>query len=229
MRAYMTWLPFVFLVLTPLSTSLLPHVFWGKKHGPQRTPAYRQKCGLSMYFDDCERRDDLQLGTWVGINSRMPGHASSPHWRNQFCEEKRDALEKYLGYTQNSAFVLSSDEIEEATLMWLVDCDIIDVDNDETNENGRECKYKSISDLVVASRSSTVSDCLALVWERIASMYESGFVSSDHEIIQMIAFPKALWEYETMVSMLDAIEICKPLLPSNFQLKIDLFHPGEFN
>lgn len=187
----------------------------------------RTKCGLSMYFDDCERRDDEQFEPWLNTNSLMSSQTTPSNWRLPFGEEKRLALERYLGYNQESASALSIDEIEEATLIWAVDCNIVALGNDESIEQEVRCKYTSISDLLIASACSTVTDCLAFVWDTIVKLYETGSSSKDGESVQIIAFPTALWDYETMVTMLNALEICKPLLPSDKRLKIDLFHPGE--
>jgi len=41
----------------------------------------------------------------------------------------------------------------------------------------------------------------------------------------MIVFPKSLWNYDTAVDTVKLIDIAKPLLPPEFELKLDLFHP----
>jgi hypothetical protein len=181
-----------------------------------------------MYFDDCERHGVEEWEPWLNNDSLESSQKSPSPWRHPIGEEKRSALDRYLGYNQESTSALSIEEIEEATLIWAVDCDIVGVSDDESDNQESKCKYSSISDLLVASKCSTVTDCLAVVWTIVAKLFEKGTTSEDGEGVQLIAFPKALWEYETMVTMLDTIEICKPLLPSNTRLKIDLFHPGKY-
>jgi hypothetical protein len=98
----------------------------------------------------------------------------------------------------------------------------------------KTAKYDSIKDLQVSSSNSTLQS-LSFLWDGIADAIEqkisesssSTLSSSDESSVNLMVFPesKHLWDYDIMVTMLEAIQISKPLLPSQFDLHLDLFHP----
>lgn len=196
-----------------------------------------------MYFDDRERLQDFEarnLFSWQ--NEANP-------WIISLSNEKRLALERYLGFNPESASKLTDEQVEEETLRWVVDSDIVlDADDNEScSSNGIESdteenldrhwsttmKYSSIKDLVVASSCHSTLECLAFLWNNIADTLEdeisSPSVSSSQSLdsVKLIVFPKSesLWNYDTIVTMLVAIQIAQPLLPAQFDLRLDLFHP----
>jgi hypothetical protein len=95
----------------------------------------------------------------------------------------------------------------------------------------RLAKYDTIKDLFVASSCYTLLDSLTYVWNVIADAFQEqqhaqGTTSSSS--VHLIVFPKSqpLWDYDVMVNMLLSIQICKPFLPDNVHLQLDLFHPN---
>jgi hypothetical protein len=186
-----------------------------------------------MYFDDCERRD-VDDPLWSPSTSSSFSNANP--WIMSMSEEKRLAMEKLLGYNPVSAAKLTRDQVEEETLRWAVDTNIVwageDFDDDEddddivaTKDRSRHSKYDSIKDLRVASSCETLVDSLAFVWSVLADALQQR--EGDSTAVQLIVFPrtKPLWNYDTMVNMLVAIQICKPFLPPQVHLQLDLFHP----
>lgn len=172
-------------------------------------------------------------------------------------EEKRLAMEKLLGYNPTSAAKLTPDQVEEETLRWAVDTNIVWAgDDDDVNDNDNDdnismmtekddnmrsppsrdkqrlAKYENISDLRVASSCETLLDSLAYVWSILADALQQkqdddAAANANSSIVQLIVFPntKPLWNYDVMANMLMAIQICKPFLPSDVDLQLDLFHP----
>jgi hypothetical protein len=171
-----------------------------------------------MYFDDCERKDIEELKNL------------SASWSTPFSEEKQKALASHLGYNYESANDLTVDKVEEETLVWAIDSDVVSVGDCEESNPGN-CKFRSFSDLIIASNCATVTNCMALVWKELERLFQMDIASHDDDSVYMIVFPKtkALWEYDTMVTMLQAIEICKALLPSHVDLIFDCFHPDYKN
>jgi len=167
-----------------------------------------------MYFDDCERRDVDDVWSMDGSNNK----ATSP-WIMSRSEEKRLAMEQFLGYTPESTAKLSDEQVEDEILQWAVDTHVVGGGDDDKTA----CKYNVISDLIVASSCVTAEESLALLWEQLAGLLEL----QEQDSVYMIAFPKAtdLWDYDTMVLVLQAIQVSKSLLPPEFDVKIDLFHP----
>jgi len=188
-----------------------------------------------MYFDDCERRPLVE--EWEGW---LPELNSRVSWTTSRTEAKQQAIQQLLGYNAQSASKLSTDQVELETLQWLADCNIVwspdDDDEDDNNNNGpkrtgepikkqpRTTRYSTISDLIVASDCHSDIDSLALLWNLIAKLLENQELNS----VYMTVFPNAtsLWDYDTMVTTLQAIAISKPLLPTAMQnVQLDLFHP----
>jgi hypothetical protein len=116
-------------------------------------------------------------------------------------------------------------------------------DNNDKSKNynsGRQqrlksAKYDIIKDLQVSSSNSTLQS-LSFLWDGIADAIEQKISESSSSIlsssessssVNLIVFPKSkqLWDYDIMVTVLEAIQISKPLLPSQFDLHLDLFHP----
>ncbi len=196
---------------------------------------------LSMYFDDHERLQDSE-----GKDLFLFQNFDKP-WITSLSNEKQCALEKFIGYNPVSASKLTNDQVEEETLRWLIDTGILatddeDAQSDELNRDVQEdserrwrtaVKYGSIKDLLVASSCNSVLDSLTFLWNAIADTLE-GEISSptlsstqDQKPVKLIVFPKSesLWDYDAIVTVLEAIQIAKPLLPNQFDLRLDLFHP----
>ncbi|KAG7356237.1 hypothetical protein IV203_000923 [Nitzschia inconspicua] len=187
---------------------------------------------LQMYFDDCERLD-VDDPLWSSSLS------DSKPWIMSLSEEKSLAMEKLLGYNPVSASKLTSDQVEEETLRWAVDTNIVwagveeEEDDDDdgrsaSNERRRYAKYERINDLQVASSCKTILESLTFVWNVLANaLQHQQNEDSDSCVTQLIVFPnsKPLWDYDVMVNMLMAVQICKPFLPSHIKLQLDLFHP----
>ena len=198
-----------------------------------------------MYFDDPERLE--------GEDVLSPESSIyNANWITSYQEEKSLALQNLLGYQPSSAAKLTDEQVEEETLRWMIDTNIIWVENDEeeddenTDGNGkqqqtRRAKYDSIQDLKVASKCDTVLESLTFCWSVIADVLQgqqeqdqqypvSSRASSSSEALsaQLVVFPKSesLWDYDVMVDMLLAIQISKPFLPAEYNLKLDLFHPS---
>ena len=178
-----------------------------------------QRCGLQMYFDDCERRD---------VEGWEPPSSSS--WSVPFSDEKQKALERHLGFNPDSASKLTRDQVEEETLLWAVDTNIVwDCEEEECDTKTIPSKYHTISDLVVATNCTTAIESLAFLWSYLMPFFEANENSViKDDTVHMIVFPqtRALWDYDKMVTMLRSIEICKTLLPPHIaKMKLDLFHP----
>ena len=182
----------------------------------------RQHC--NMYFDDCERRP--LIDDWEGY---LPELNSRVAWTTSRAEAKENAIQQLLGYNAKSASLLSTDQVEMETLQWAADCNIVWVPEDgEENEDNQQARdssrYSSISDLIVASECESNISCLALLWKLIANLLENHELNS----LYMIVFPSAtsLWDYDNMVTTLQALAISRPLLPASMQnVQLDLFHP----
>jgi hypothetical protein len=150
-------------------------------------------------------------------------------------EEKKLAIEQLLGYRFESAAKLSDEQVEDETLHWAVDTNVLGVEDDDDEDHQQQqqqrmvCKYNSISDLIVASSCTTVMDSLALLWNVVARQI---LLQRQHEQpkssdVYLIVFPhvSALWEYNVMVTILQAIAISKSLFPPELDVQLDLFHP----
>jgi hypothetical protein len=185
-----------------------------------------------MYFDDCERRPPF-VEDWEGW---LPELNSRVSWTTSRAKAKHQAIQQLLGYNFESASQLSIDQVELETLQWVADCNIVwapdDYDDDPettivptgTATTTNTSRYASVADLIVASNCHSNVDCLAFLWDQIAKMLERQELNS----VYMIVFPNAtsLWDYDGMVTTLQALAISKPLLPVPLQnLQLDLFHP----
>jgi hypothetical protein len=188
-----------------------------------------------MYFDDRERLQDFEgQNIFRRQNNRNP-------WIISLSNEKRSAVDKLLGYNFKSASKLTDEEVEEETLRWVVDTDIVVAENNKESASdgiesyilGTSVKYDSIKDLLVASSCHSTLESLAFLWNAIADALEDAMSSPSFSSSQssksakLIVFSKAesLWNYDTIVTMLEAIQIAQPLLPTQFRLQLDLFHP----
>ena len=115
---------------------------------------------FSMYFDDHERSQDLK-----GRNI-FPRQNDENPWIISLSNEKRLAVEKFIGYNPKSASKLTDEHVEEETLRWVVDTDIVLTADDEDSSSDSiksdmkrtadrqqvtGVKYDSIKDLLVAS------------------------------------------------------------------------------
>jgi hypothetical protein len=202
-----------------------------------------------MYFDDCERMTG-ELGDWErSVSSILGGDPDRlSAWTASRSEDKRRAIDRLLGYNARSASALSDGQVEEETLRWAVDTNLVwtggeDEEDDAGTRNfSRDrqfpAKYDRIKDLRVASSCNTLVESLAYLWDVLADVLEqertessppssAGAGSRTGSALHLIVFPKSkpLWDYDTMVTLLQAIQISKPLLPSELELRIDLFHP----
>jgi hypothetical protein len=197
-----------------------------------------------MYFDDCERFESMDHSSPLWSSSLF----HNP-WIMSMSEEKVLAMEKLLGYNSRSAALLTEDQVEEETLRWAIDTNVVWAGEDDDEEEQqqqhdpkslqakkRKCvaKYDSIKDLCVASSCYTLLDSLAFVWNIIANALQDqqqqiaqGTATASSSSVHLIVFPKSqqLWDYDVMVNMLLAIQICKPFLPTEVHLQLDLFHP----
>lgn len=191
---------------------------------------------LSMYFDDCERSKDVTEGLQKSIyESLFPQNAAAP-WIISRSDEKHEALERFLGFNPKTVSKLTDEQIEEETLRWVVNTEIIASSEDDDDDDPRNrqhlasVQYESIHDLLVASSRDSTLECMTFLWNTIAQELEektSASVKSSPNSVKLIVFPnaKSLWDYDTMVTMLEAIQIAKPLLPSDLEVQLDLFHP----
>ena len=180
-----------------------------------KTQTRSKICSSLFYFDDCERR---------GLEEWNPSDQQDP-WIMSQSEEKQLAMEHLLGYSPEKAAQLNDAEVEEETLQWALDTHVLNyVDEEEDEEEAvASNKYDSISDLIVA-RTKSVAESLGLLWSVLGKL-----LSAKEQGVYLITFSKCapLWNYDTMVKMLQALQICKPLLP--FDIKLDLFHPRYKN
>ncbi len=189
-----------------------------------------------MYFDDHERLRDSEGGDLFSLQNL------DNSWISSLSNEKCSAVQKFIGYNPTSASKLTDDQIEEETLRWLIDTNILANHDDDSTSNDSEIdnvqgdserqwrtsvKYDSIKDLLVASSCDTKLESLTFLWNMIANMLEEQMSSECQELVKLAVFPRSesLWNYDDIVTILEAIQIAKPLLPSEFDLRLDLFHP----
>jgi hypothetical protein len=190
-----------------------------------------------MYFDDPERLE--------GQDDILSSDVYHANWIMSYSEEKRLALQNVLGYQPSSAARLNDEQVEEETLRWAIDTNIVWVDDDMEEDAGtdsqkhqpqkqRHGKYDSIQDVKIASSCDTVLESLAYCWSVIADVLQEqqkedqkNNGSSTTSSAQLVVFPRSLslWDYDAMVNMLLAIQISKPFLPPEYNLQLDLFHP----
>ena len=193
----------------------------------------RQTRAFTMYFDDHERSQGFE-----GKNI-FPWERNENPWIISSSHEKRLALEKFLGYSSKAASNLSDEQVEEKTLRWVIENDLVLAPDDDPSLKSAEghrmntVKYDGIKDLLVASSCNSTLESLTFLWNTIADTFEdemSSTVSPSHSsnFVKLIVFPRseALWDYRTIVTTLEAIRIAMPLLPTKFDLKLDLFHPN---
>ena len=189
-----------------------------------------------MYFDDHERLRDSEG------EELFPLQNLDNSWINSLSNEKCSAVQKFIGYNPTSASKLTDDQIEEETLRWLIDTNILSTDDVDSTSNDSESdnvqgdserqwrtsvKYDSIKDLLVASSCDSKLESLTFLWNIIANTLEEQMSSQCQESVKLAVFPRSesLWNYDDIVTILEAIQIAKPLLPSEFDLRLDLFHP----
>jgi hypothetical protein len=211
-------------MMIPSAIALVPHPFWNYRNAkPSQSKSAKLSPTRLSYFDDCQRRGLEEWEAWDSSSSSSSSRTESP-WIISRSEEKRQAMENLLGYNPTSAAQLSDEEIEDETLQWAVDCHIVGVGEDDEEEPNHTCKYTSLSDLKVASQCATVTESLAYVWQLVARLLQAQETNAVH----LITFPAAinLWDYDVMVTLLQALAISKPLLPPNVHLQLDLFHPN---
>lgn len=187
-----------------------------------------------MYFDDCERSKDITEGLQKSIyESIIPQNNNNP-WIISRSDEKLEALERFLGFNPTTVSKLTDEQIEEETLRWVVNTEIIasdDYDDPRNRQHLASVQYESIHDLLVASSRDSTLECMTFLWNTIAQELDekssASVKSSSPNSVKLIVFPnaKSLWDYDTMVTMLEAIQIAKPLLPSDLEVQLDLFHP----
>ncbi|OEU20544.1 hypothetical protein FRACYDRAFT_234172 [Fragilariopsis cylindrus CCMP1102] len=233
-------------VLLPTAgvVALVPHQFWNRHEATKckLSPSKRNlaRVGLSMYFDDRERFLDIEeMWNKFSFDNSL-SHVKNNQWISSLSEEKHLALERFLGYNLKSASNLSDEKIEEETLRWAVDTNFVSGEYDDDEQltpekldhsdksknynSGRQqrlksSKYDIIKDLQVSSSNSTLQS-LSFLWDGV-------FCGTELRMQLNKIFPRSkhLWDYDIMVTMLEAIQISKPLLPSQFDLHLDLFHP----
>ncbi len=188
-----------------------------------------------MYFDDHERLSDSEGGDPFSLQNL------DNSWISSLSSEKCSAVQRFIGYNPTSASKLTEDQIEEETLRWLIDTDIFAVEDDDSSNDSEldnvqadserqwrtSVKYDSIKDLLVASSCDTKLESLTFLWNTIANTLDDQMPSQSQESVKLVVFPKSesLWNYDDIVTILEAIQIAKPLLPSEFDLRLDLFHP----
>jgi len=235
-------------ILPAANMALVQHQFWNRpKMNIFRSSVSHIKT-LSMYFDDRERLGDFEgrlskpivEGLFSSKNDKNP-------WIISLSKEKRLAMEKFLGYTAKSASELTDEQVEEETLRWVVDTDIVSSTDGEDSHNSianprqdtdrqriSKIKYDGIKDLLVASSCHSKLESLAFLWNTIADTYEEGISSESSSFsetsnsVKLIVFPnsESLWDYDNIVTMLESIQIAQSLLPTEFDLRLDLFHPN---
>jgi len=226
------------LILPTLTTALVPKKFWTQPYPATQTRA------CSMYFDDLERLQDLEKRLSKPL---IGGIFAENSWIISYSDEKKMAMEQFLGYNSKSASKLTDEQVEEETLRWVVDTDmVVSADNDgsfysiESDMQGAAdrqrmttIKYDSIKDLLIASSCHSTLESLTFLWNVIADSLEdeiespSLFSSRSSKSVKLIVFSQSeyLWNYDTAVAMLEAIKIAQPLLPTQISLRLDLFHP----
>jgi hypothetical protein len=206
----------------------------GSSHKAFATNRKKSRSGTSslcMYFDDCKRRGIDEWEQYQQQQQQQP-------WILSRSQEKILAMEQLLGYTAHSASTLTDEQIEDETLHWAVDTHVIGIDDDdeevdqrsskdETYSSKQTYKYDSLSDLIVASRCTTVTQSLALLWQLLSTLFDKAEKQGTNidSSVHWVVFHKCdpLWDYDTMVQLLQAISISKPQL--SFDLDLDLFHP----
>ncbi len=192
-----------------------------------------------MYFDDCERRS-LAEGEWEAwLPEAKRVSCADNTWQTTNTGAKIKAMKELLGHNFDSAAVLTVEQIEDETLQWALDCNVLWAGDEEDEEavggNDRTrgtnpkktmtSKYSSISDLIVARECKNTIDALAFLWNLMAKLLNNQELNT----VYMVVFPNAptMWNYEIMVTALQALTISTPLLPSRMQhLQLDLFHPN---
>jgi hypothetical protein len=183
---------------------------------------------MTMYFDDCSRLEDAEdFVLPVGVfNLKAPHIPWVPN-------EKLQAMRDFLGYTAQSALKLEPEQVEEAILQWAIDTNIVDYSEEEdtpstpaTGSTMPRAKFDSITDLSIAPCTEVI-DCLAYFWEHIASLLDHPEAIPANSV-HLIAFPNAtaLWNYDVMLTMMQAVQVSKPLLRhEEYTLQLHLFHP----
>ena len=164
-----------------------------------------------MYFDDCEREDNVN-------RLSQPQEQTQHPW---IPSEKELYLARVFP-SYHSSLKLDDELFEEETLRWAIDTNILWDGDEETKSRS---KYLSLSDLIVDSSCSELEHCLATIWRTLSSLLENKNVNSVHWLV----FPRcqAMWDYDTMVAVLQAIKVSSPQL--EMEVGLDLFHPKYKN
>jgi hypothetical protein len=180
----------------------------------------------NQWISSLSEEKHLALERFLGYNLKSASNLS---------DEKIE--EETLRWAVDTNFVSDGDDDDEQLTPDKFD-------NNDKNKNfnsGRRqrlkrAKYDVIKDLQVSSSNFTLQS-LSFLWDRIADAIEQKLISESSSStlsksessssVNLIVFPysKHLWDYDIMVTMLEAIQISKPLLPSQFDLHLDLFHP----
>jgi hypothetical protein len=192
---------------------------------------------MTMYFDDCSRLEDAEgFCLPAGISSSSSKSKAAPahvHWVKN---EKLQALGEFLGYTAQSAKKLEPEQVGEAILQWAMDTNVVDYSEKKQQQQDTPAagttstmplaKFDSISDLSIAPCTDAI-DCLAYFWEQLASLLDHPEAIPANSVHLMV-FPNAtaLWNYDVMLTMMQAVQISKPLLRhEEYTLQLHLFHP----
>ena len=164
----------------------------------------KKKTTQLKYFDDCERfwwYDDNNNDYTIDEDDQGQSPSRQQRRRRQqqqmmttkttapsivtnmtYTQEKMVALDRLLGFTLSSSSTLSDATIEEETLRWAVDTNVVwseDVDDDDeeedhdalsssstssTSSSSSRYKYKRIQDLLVASDCHSMVDAMVFLW-----------------------------------------------------------------
>jgi len=178
-----------------------------------------------MYFDDCEREDNVAPFSVSSSSSSSAQQQRQPQqpWIMSLSEEKQLALDRLLGYNYQSASKLNDEKIEDEILQWAIDTNVLWDGDEESNKE--KYKYTALSDLVVESSCTTPEECLASLWKTLSALLETPTADS----VKWLVFPRcaALWDYGSMVTVLQAIQVSRPQI--GMQINMDLFHPKYKN
>ena len=180
----------------------------------------------NQWISSLSEEKHLALERFLGYNLKSASNLS---------DEKIE--EETLRWAVDTNFVSGEyDDDEQLTPEKLDHSDKSKNYNSGRQQRLRSSKYDIIKDLQVSSSNSTLQS-LSFLWDGIADAIEQKLISESSSstlskpesssFVNLIVFPKSkhLWDYDIMVTMLEAIQISKPLLPSQFDLHLDLFHP----
>jgi hypothetical protein len=187
---------------------------------------------MTMYFDDCSRLGDAKDFVLPVGASKSKAHVP---W---VANEKLQAVRDFLGYTAQSALTLEPEQVEEAILQWVIDTNVVNYSEEEEEDipstrigsTMLRAKFDSISDLSIAPCTDTIA-CLAYFWQQLAPLLDHPEAIPANSVNLMV-FPNAtaLWNYDVMLTMMQAVQVSKPLLRhEEYTLQLHLFHPDFQN